>query len=108
MTNQNTAPTAINNGRVIDPANGIDRITSVFLADGRIAAVGDQPPAGFGAAQRGHFVFVLPCQPRHIGQLALQHRGPWVAFAGVKPQARPDFKGTVRAVVLHEHQARKI
>ena len=51
MTNQNTAPTAINNGRVIDPANGIDRITSVFLADGRIAAVGDQPPAGFAAAQ---------------------------------------------------------
>ncbi|HEY5764207.1 MAG TPA: dihydroorotase [Rhodocyclaceae bacterium] len=51
MPNHTPLPTAINNGRVIDPANGIDRITSVFLADGRIAAVGDQAPDGFAAAQ---------------------------------------------------------
>lgn len=36
----------ISGGRVIDPANDIDRIADVWIADGRIAAVG-QAPAGF-------------------------------------------------------------
>ena len=36
----------IKQGRVIDPANGIDAIKDVFIVDGRIAAIG-QPPAGF-------------------------------------------------------------
>lgn len=36
----------LNNGRVIDPANGIDAIQNVFIADGKIAAIG-QTPAGF-------------------------------------------------------------
>jgi dihydroorotase len=39
----------IRNGRVIDPANNIDRQTDVFIADGRIVSVG-QAPAGFDAA----------------------------------------------------------
>ncbi len=36
----------INNGRVIDPAQGLDRIASVFVASGKIAAIG-APPAGW-------------------------------------------------------------
>lgn len=36
----------IRNGRVIDPANGVDQIADVFVVDGRIAAIG-QAPAGF-------------------------------------------------------------
>ena len=40
----------IKGGRVIDPATGLDRTTDLFLADGRIAAIG-RPPAGFGAAR---------------------------------------------------------
>ena len=40
----------IKNGRVIDPANGVDRATSLFIADGRIAGL-DTAPAGFAAAQ---------------------------------------------------------
>jgi len=40
----------IQNGRVIDPKNGIDRLASLYLADGRIAALGDAP-AGFVAEQ---------------------------------------------------------
>jgi dihydroorotase len=32
----------IRNGRVIDPANDIDRITNVYIADGKIAAVADK------------------------------------------------------------------
>jgi len=41
--------THIRGGRVIDPANGIDATTDLFLAEGRILAVGDEAPAGFAA-----------------------------------------------------------
>jgi dihydroorotase len=34
------------NGRVVDPASGLDRQTDVFIAEGRIAAIG-RAPAGF-------------------------------------------------------------
>ncbi len=40
----------ISNGRVVDPANGIDAIQDVCIADGRIAALGSTP-AGFEAEQ---------------------------------------------------------
>ena len=39
----------INGGRVIDPANGVDAIADLFIADGRIAAVG--PHAGKDASE---------------------------------------------------------
>lgn len=38
----------IKNGRVIDPANKIDAVSNVYIADGKIAAVGNAP-AGFTA-----------------------------------------------------------
>ncbi len=38
----------LRNGRVIDPKNGLDAVADVYIADGRIAAIG-QPPAGFAA-----------------------------------------------------------
>jgi dihydroorotase len=38
----------IKNGRLIDPANGIDAIQDLFIADGKVAAVGSAP-AGFAA-----------------------------------------------------------
>lgn len=40
----------IKNGRVIDPANGIDAVQDLYIADGKIAAVGSAP-AGFSAAR---------------------------------------------------------
>ncbi len=40
--------THITNGRLIDPKNGIDATLDLFIADGRIAAIG-QAPAGFTA-----------------------------------------------------------
>ncbi|QRM17972.1 dihydroorotase [Dechloromonas sp. TW-R-39-2] len=40
----------IKNGRVIDPKNGVDRSTSLYLVDGRIASL-DAAPAGFVAEQ---------------------------------------------------------
>ncbi|XYJ11235.1 dihydroorotase [Telluria sp. B2] len=33
----------IKNGRLIDPANGIDQVTDLFIADGKVAAIGDAP-----------------------------------------------------------------
>jgi dihydroorotase len=45
-----SAALAIENGRVIDPASGGDAVRGVYIADGRIAALGTPPP-GF-AAQR--------------------------------------------------------
>ena len=38
----------IKNGRLIDPANGIDAVQDLFIADGKVAAVGTAP-AGFAA-----------------------------------------------------------
>ena len=38
----------IQNGRIVDPANHIDRQADLFIVDGRIAAV-DKAPAGFEA-----------------------------------------------------------
>lgn len=38
----------IKNGRVIDPANSVDQITDLFIADGRIVALG-KAPEGFQA-----------------------------------------------------------
>ncbi|HEX5393072.1 MAG TPA: dihydroorotase [Rhodocyclaceae bacterium] len=36
----------IKNGRLIDPANNVDRVTNLFIDDGRVVAVGEAP-AGF-------------------------------------------------------------
>jgi dihydroorotase len=40
----------IKNGRIIDPKNGVDRNTSLFIADGKVAGL-DTAPAGFIAEQ---------------------------------------------------------
>ena len=40
----------IKNGRLIDPANGIDRQADVFIAAGKVAAIGDAPE-GFSASK---------------------------------------------------------
>ena len=33
----------IRNGRVVDPKNGVDRVASLFIAGGRVAAIGTAP-----------------------------------------------------------------
>ena len=38
----------IKNGRVIDPANGIDKVTDLFIENGKVASIG-AAPAGFAA-----------------------------------------------------------
>ena len=51
----------IKNGRVIDPANHIDAVQDLFIADGKIAALGT-PPSGFKADQviDAHGLVVAP------------------------------------------------
>jgi len=41
----------IKNGHVIDPANNIDAIQDIYITDGKIAALGGPPPAGFTPTQ---------------------------------------------------------
>ena len=40
----------IRHGRLVDPRHGIDRVASVYIAAGKVAAIGDAP-AGFGASR---------------------------------------------------------
>lgn len=40
----------IGNGRLIDPKNGVDRQADVFVADGKVCAIGEAPP-GFVASR---------------------------------------------------------
>ena len=42
---------AITNGRVIDPAQNIDRITNVYLSRGKVFAISDELPEGYTADQ---------------------------------------------------------
>ncbi len=39
---------SITNGRVVDPASGLDRVAALHVADGRVVAIGDAP-GGFAA-----------------------------------------------------------
>jgi predicted amidohydrolase len=37
----------IRNGRVIDPKNGVDRSTSLYVANGKVAGLGNAPAGSF-------------------------------------------------------------
>ncbi len=50
----------IKNGRVVDPANKLDAVTNIYIADGRIAAVGNSL-AGFTADQEIDATHKLVC-----------------------------------------------
>jgi dihydroorotase len=42
-----TTTIAIVNGRLLDPAGNLDRLTNLYIANGRIAGMGSTPPAQF-------------------------------------------------------------
>jgi dihydroorotase len=42
----------ITNGHIVDPANAMDAVTSLFIRDDRVVHVGDTPPDGFVPEQR--------------------------------------------------------
>lgn len=69
----------IKNGRVIDPANNIDRVTNVYIAGGRIEAVADQL-AGFSAEQEIDAAGQLVCPglvdlSARLREPGLEHKG---------------------------------
>ena len=49
MTMSTSMNIHIKGGRLIDPANNVDRKTDLFIADGKIVGAGDTAPAGFEA-----------------------------------------------------------
>lgn len=69
----------IRGGRVIDTANGIDRIGSLYIAEGKIVAV-FTPPAGFVAQQVIEAENLLVC-PGFI-DLSVRLREPGYSFKG--------------------------
>ncbi|HJW02878.1 MAG TPA: dihydroorotase [Azospira sp.] len=79
----------IKNGRLIDPKNGIDAQQDLFIADGRIAAVG-QAPAGFKADQEIDASGVVVCP----GLIDLSARLP-----GLESELAAAIAGGVTTVV---------
>lgn len=86
---------AIRNGRVIDPASGRDGAADVFVADGRIAAVGGAP-AGF-AADRTIDARGLVVAPGLV-DLCARMREPG-AEGALKREMRAALAGGVTGVV---------
>ena len=52
----------IENGRVIDPKNGVDRSTPLYVADGKVAGLGEAP-AGFVVNERIDATGCVVCPP---------------------------------------------
>jgi dihydroorotase len=50
----------IRNARLIDPHNGVDDLLDLFIAEGRIAAIGE-PPAGFSPARSINALGLIAC-----------------------------------------------
>ncbi len=44
---QTTQDVVISNGRIIDPANGIDQQSDLYIQNGKVAGIGDNKPAAF-------------------------------------------------------------
>jgi len=67
----------IQGGRLVDPANGVDRVTSLYIAAGRIASVGDAP-AGWHAKRviDAHGLVVAP----GLVDLAVRLREPGLEY----------------------------
>lgn len=88
----------IQGGRLIDPANGIDAVTDLYLAGGQVAGVGS-PPAGFQAerviAARG--LAVLP----GLIDLAARLREPGYEYrATLESEMQAALAGGVTSLVL--------
>jgi len=88
----------IKNGRVIDPANGVDRLAHVFIAEGRIAAL-DIAPAGFKADRTIDATgkLVIP----GLVDLAARLREPGFEYrATLESELRAALAGGITSLVL--------
>ena len=88
----------IKNGRVIDPANSVDRVADVFVSDGKIAAIGTAP-AGFKAERviDAKDKLVLP----GLVDLAARLREPGFEYRGtLESEMRAALAGGITSLVL--------
>ena len=88
----------IKNGRVIDPANGVDRVANVFISDGKIAAF-DLAPAGFKAERviDAKNKLVIP----GLVDLAARLREPGFEYRGtLEAEMRAALAGGITSLVL--------
>lgn len=88
----------INNGRLIDPANGIDRIANIYITDGKIASV-DRAPSGFKADRSidASGKLVIP----GLVDLAARLREPGFEHRGtLESEMRAALAGGITSLVL--------
>ena len=87
----------IKNGRVIDPAHGVDRVTSLFIAHGRIAAL-DTAPEDFRAERTIDATgkLVIP----GLVDLAARLREPVEYRATLDSELRAALAGGITSLVL--------
>ena len=78
----------IHNARLIDPGQGLDACLDLFLADGRVAAIGP-PPAGFSAERRIDATGLIVCP----GLVDLSTR-----LGGIEPELRAAVAGGVTSL----------
>jgi len=87
----------IKNGRLVDPANGIDAAQDLFVADGKVAAVGSAP-AGF-AAERAIDAGGLVVAPGLV-DLSVRLREPGYEHkATLESEMRAAMQGGVTTLV---------
>ena len=87
----------IKNGRVVDPANGIDEVKDLFIADGKVAAVG-RAPEGF-AAERTIDASGLVVAPGLV-DLSARLREPGYEFkATLESEMQAAMQGGVTTLV---------
>lgn len=78
----------IRNARLIDPKSGLDAPLDLFVADGRIAAIGE-PPTGFSAARRIDATGLIACP----GLVDLSAR-----LGGIEPELSAAVAGGVTSL----------
>jgi len=88
----------IRNGRVIDPANDFDAVADVFVADGRIAAIG-QAPAGFEVGDELDAAGLIVCPG--LVDLSARLREPGATHkATIASEARAAVAGGITTLCL--------
>lgn len=87
----------IKNGRVIDPANSVDRVADVFVSEGKVVALG-QAPAGFKAERTIDATgkLVIP----GLVDLAARLRAPVEYRASLESEVRAALAGGITTLVL--------
>jgi dihydroorotase len=98
MEFRNHLNTLIEGGRVIDPSQGIDRITNVYIQDGWILEVGDEAPKGFDIERRIDASGMVVCPG--LVDLQARMREPGQEYiATIASETRAATKGGITTLI---------